>query len=117
VPISGLERNWAGPAVRGRKVAPLTLDKARKGLKVKLDTRRKATSTILIQQTDPGWAIFETAGRKTSNRLGDSLGPLDSGKTRLFGRVVFAVSPQIQEKIAKHTLDVVNAINSNIRIR
>jgi hypothetical protein len=117
VPISGLERNWAGPAVKGRKVAPLTLDKARKGLKVKLDTRRKATSTILIQQTDPGWAIFETAGRKNSNRLGDSLGPLESGKTRLFGRVVFAVSPQIQEKIAKHTLSVVNAINSNMRIK
>ena len=117
VPLSGLERNWAGPAVRGRKVAPLTLEKAREGLKVKLDTRRKATSTILIQQTDPGWAIFETAGRKTSNRLGDSLGDLAPGRTRLFGRVVFAFSPQIQEKIAKHTLSVVNAVNGNIRAK
>jgi hypothetical protein len=117
VPLSGLERKWAGPAVRGRQVAPLTLEKARDGLKVKLDTRRKATSTILIQQTDPGWAIFETAGRKTSNRLGDSLGPLGSGKTRLFGRVVYAVKPQIEEKVAKHTLKVVNAVNTNMRTR
>ena len=117
VPISGLERNWAGPAVRGRKVAPLTLEKARKGLKVKVDTSRKATSTIYIQQTDPGWAIFETAGRKTSNRLGDSLGPTEPGRTRLFGRVIFAVSDEIQEKIAKHTLAVVNAINTNMRIK
>ena len=117
VPISGLNRNWAGPAVKGRKVAPLTLEKARKGLKVKLDTSRKATSTIYIQQTDPGWAIFETAGRKTINNLGSSLGYLEKGRTRLFGRVVYAVSDEVQKKIAKHTLNVVNAINTNIRIK
>ena len=117
VPISGLERNWSGPAVKGRKVAPLTIEKAQKGLKVKVDTGRKATSTIYIQQTDPGWAIFETAGRKTSNRLGSSLGPLESGRTRLFGRVIYSVSDEIQKKIAKHALDVVNAINANMRIK
>ena len=114
---SGLERQWAGPAVRGRKVAPLTLEKARKGLKVKLDTRRDATATILVQQTDPGWAIFETAGRKTANLLGDNLGPLSPGKTRLFGRVVYAAKSEIEDRIAKHVLSVVNAVNSNLRTK
>jgi hypothetical protein len=42
--------------------------KAAKGVKVKLDTRRNATSVIVIQQGDAGAAIFETAGRATATR-------------------------------------------------
>jgi hypothetical protein len=117
VPISGLERTWAGPAVRGRKVAPLTLDKARRGLKVILDTRSNATASILIQQNDAGWAIFETAGRKTTNSLGTALGPLSPGKTRLFGRVVYGNQDLIAKEIEKYVLKVVNDINGQIRIR
>lgn len=117
VPLSGLERQWAGPAVRGRKVAPLTLEKARKGIKVVLDTNRNATATILIQQTDAGWAIFETAGRKTTNPLGTALGPLPAGKTRLFGRVVYAHQELIAQKIQQYVLKVVNDVNGQIRLR
>lgn len=115
VPLSGMERQWSGPAVRGRKVFPLTLAKARRGIKVKFDTRRRSTSTIYIQQTDPGWAIFETAGRKTDNRLGRALGPLDPGTTRLFGRVVYSKTRDIERQITRMALRVVNRINSDLR--
>jgi hypothetical protein len=123
LPLSGTERAWDGTGVErraagrisGRKVFPLDIDKARKGIKIKLDTRRKATSTILIQQTDPGWAIFETAGRKTVNPLGTQLGHLDAGKTRLFGRAVFANRDKIEAAVARIAIKVVNRVNTDFR--
>lgn len=120
VPLSGMLRAWDGTGAERRKagrisnrqVFPLSIDKARKGIKVKFDTSLRNSSTIYIQQTDPGWAIFETAGRKTTNPLGTALGPLDSGKTRLFGRVVYSVRNQIESQIADIAKKVVNSVNT-----
>lgn len=115
VPLSGMNRKWAGPAVRGRQVFPLTLAKARRGIKVKFDTSRRSTSTIYIQQTDPGWAIFETAGRANPNPLGSALGSLEPGRTRLFGRVVYSKTREIEQQITRMALKVVNRINTDLR--
>ena len=78
--LSGMSRRWTS---NGRKIFPFRLDKAIKGVQMKFDTRRKAVGVILIIQKDVATAVFETAGRKTSNKLGAQLGAIDSGKTRL----------------------------------
>jgi len=123
VPLSGMSRSWDGTGVErraagrisGRKVFPLTVEKAQRGIKVRLDTRRKATSSIVIEQTDSGWAVFETAGRKTTNPLGTHLGPLAPGRTRLFGRAVFANRDKIERAVEKVALKAVNKFNTDMR--
>lgn len=115
VPLSGMERKWGGPAVKGRKVFPFTVAKARKGVDVTFNTDRRSTGVINIVQRDAGIAIFETAGRKTNNPLGDSLGELSPGRTRLIGPVVYSRREEITAVMEKFALRIVNRVNKELR--
>ena len=111
VPLSGMNRKWAGPAVNGRKVFPWNLEKARKGVDVVFDTNRRTTGTINIVQRDTATAIFETAGRKTSNPLGNALGALSPGRTRIIGPVVYSRIAETTKVMGEFALRVVNRVN------
>lgn len=115
VPLSGMERKWAGPAVRGREVFPLTVASARKGVDVTFNTDRRSLGVINIVQRNAGWAIFETAGRKTKNSLGDSLGPIQPGRTRLIGPVVYSKRREIEDGMRRLALKIVNRVNKDFR--
>jgi len=115
VPLSGMERKWAGPAVRGRKVFPFTLAKAKRGVDVVFNTDRRSLGVINVVQRDAGTAIFETAGRKTQNPLGDSLGDLSPGRTRLIGPVVYSKRREIENGIRDLALKIVNRVNKDFR--
>jgi hypothetical protein len=70
VPLSGMQYKWTQ---RNRKLFPFTVAKAVNGVRMRFDTRRNAVGVILIEQKDPAAAIFETAGRANSNKLGSAL--------------------------------------------
>lgn len=114
VPLSGMERKWAGPAVNGRKVFPWNLDKARKGVDVVFNTDRRSTGTINIVQRDVGSAIFETAGRKTSNPLGNALGPVSPGRTRIIGPVVYSKINEIEKVMYDFAVRIVARVNKEL---
>ena len=101
MPLSGMARKWN---TNGRQVFPYDRAKAVKGVQIKVDTSRKSSNAIAIQQRDPGTAIFESAGRKTSNRLGDSLGPLAPGRTRILGPSVLRRRGQVEEQMKQLVL-------------
>ena len=115
VPLSGMNRQWAGPAVNGRKVFPWNLAKARKGVDVVFNTDRRSLGTINVVQRDAGSAIFETAGRKSPNPLGDSLGFLGSGRTRVIGPVVYSKTKEIEQAMYKFALRIVNRVNGELK--
>jgi hypothetical protein len=115
VPLSGMDRKWAGPAVKGRKVFPLTVANARKGVDVTFNTDRRSLGVINIVQRNAGWAIFETAGRKNKNSLGDSLGPIQPGRTRLIGPVVYSKRREIEDGIRQLALKIVNRVNRELK--
>ncbi len=115
VPLSGMNRQWAGPAVNGRKVFPWNLAKASKGVDVVFNTDRRSLGTINIVQRDAGTAIFETAGRKNRNPLGDSLGFLGSGRTRVIGPVVYSKTKEIEQAMYKFALRIVNRVNGELK--
>jgi len=115
VPLSGMNRQWAGPAVKGRKVFPWNLDKARKGVDVVFNTDRRTTGTINIVQRDAGTAIFETAGRKSPNPLGDSLGLVSPGRTRIIGPVVYSRRDETAAVMKKFVSRVINRVNKDFR--
>ena len=113
VPLSGMARPWSN---NGRKLFPFDPSKAAKGVKVKLDTRRNATGVIVIQQGDPGAAIFETAGRRNSNTLATNLGNTPAqGRTRLFGPAVYSKIRQVTAEIERAALRVINQVDRALK--
>ena len=77
---------------------------------MKFDTRKKAIGVILIIQKDVATAVFETAGRKTSNKLGAQLGALDSGKTRLLQPAVDGQRDNIETEMKQLIKDVTKTV-------
>ena len=107
LPLSGMKYSWTQ---RDRKLFPFTITKAVNGVKMRFDTRRNAVGVILIEQKDPAAAIFETAGRANANKLGNALGFVGAGRTRLIGPAVYkarrGIEAEMTKMIAKTMRDV-----------
>jgi hypothetical protein len=107
VPLSGMQYKWNS---RGRQLFPFTVAKAKSGVKLRIDTRRNAVGVILIEQKDPATAIFETAGRANANRLGDQLGFVGPGRTRLIGPAVYKARRGVEEQMKNMILDTARTV-------
>ena len=107
VPLSGMAYKWSS---RGRQLFPFSVDKAKNGVKLRIDTRRNAVGVILIEQKDPATAIFETAGRANANRLGDQLGFVGAGRTRLIGPAVYKARRGVEAEMEKMILDTARTV-------
>ena len=107
VPLSGMQYKWNS---RGRQLFPFSVAKAKSGVKLRIDTRRNAVGVILIEQKDPATAIFETAGRANANRLGDQLGFVAEGRTRLIGPAVYKARRGIEGEMEKMILDTARIV-------
>ncbi len=107
LPLSGMKYGWTQ---RDRKLFPFTITKAVNGVRMRFDTRRNAVGVILIEQKDPAAAIFETAGRANANKLGNALGFVGVGRTRLIGPAVYkarrGIEAEMTKMIAKTMRDV-----------
>lgn len=100
LPLSGMKYKWQEQG-RSRLNFPFTVAKAVKGVKVRFDTRRGAVGVILIEQKDPAAAIFETAGRANANKLGNRLGFVGAGRTRIIGPAVYKARRGIETEMTK----------------
>ena len=100
LPLSGMKYKWREEG-RSRLNFPFTVAKAVNGVKVRFDTRRGAVGVILIEQKDPAAAIFETAGRANANKLGDALGFVGAGRTRIIGPAVYKARRGIETEMTK----------------
>ena len=98
VPLSGMKYKWTQ---NDRKLFPFTTAKAVNGVRMRFDTRRNAVGVILIEQKDPAAAIFETAGRANANKLGNALGFVSSGRTRLLGPAIYKARRSIEAEMTK----------------
>jgi hypothetical protein len=107
VPLSGMAYKWSS---RGRQLFPFSVAKAKSGVRLRIDTRRNAVGVILIEQKDPATAIFETAGRANANRLGDQLGFVATGRTRLIGPAVYKARRGIEAEMQKMILDTARTV-------
>ena len=111
VPLSGMQYKWNS---RGRQLFPFTVAKAKNGVKLRIYTRRNAVGVILIEQKDPATAIFETAGRANANRLGDQLGFVGAGRTRLIGPAVYKARRGIEAQMEKMILDTARVVRQSL---
>jgi hypothetical protein len=112
VPLSGMTRNWAS---NGRKIFPYNVSKASRGVKIKLQGDRRVTSVILIEQRDAATAVWESAGRKTDNRLGNALGFIKPNTSRVLGPSVFSRRDEISGEMEKAILEVTRRVEKELK--
>jgi hypothetical protein len=111
LPLSGMKYKWTQ---RDRKLFPYTTAKAVNGVRMRFDTRRNAVGVILIEQKDPAAAIFETAGRANSNKLGNALGFVGAGRTRLLGPAIYKARRGIEAEMQKMIIKTIRTVQSEI---
>ena len=120
IPLSQMRYKWND---RGRKVFPFTVSSAQAGVRMRFDTRRNAVGVILIEQKNQAAAIFESAGRKTTNRLGQSLDFVSSnrgfamampGRTRLIGPAVYKARRGIEGEMEKMILLTIKQVQKEL---
>ena len=110
--LSGMARNWTQ---NGSKKFPFSLARAMSGVKLKVDASREATSLIYITQTNVAAAVFEAAGRTNQNRLGDSLGQLRPGTTRVLGPAVYRKRGEIEREMLKASMDAIKLVQRELK--
>lgn len=111
VPLSGMERRWAD---RGRRIFPFDVNRARRGVRLKVDAARNTVAVISIEQRDPGAAVFESAGRATRNPLGEALGPLKPNHTRILGPSVFRRRDQITSEMDRLIRGMIDRVQREV---
>ena len=111
LPLSGMKYKWTQ---RDRKLFPYTTAKAVNGVRMRFDTRRNAVGVILIEQKDPAAAIFETAGRANANKLGNALGFVGAGRTRLLGPAIYKARRGIETEMQKMIIKTIRTVQSEI---
>ena len=111
VPLSGMARKWEKA---NKKIFPFSVSKAVNGVKLKVDASREATSLIYITQTNVAAAVFEAAGRANQSRLGDSLGQVRPGHTRILGPAVFRKRREIEREMLTATNEVKNRVQREL---
>lgn len=110
--LSGMARKWTQ---NGKKIFPFSVARAVSGVKLKVDASREATSLIYITQTNVAAAVFEAAGRANQNRLGDSLGQLRPGTTRVLGPAVFRKRGEIEREMQSASQAVINRVEKELK--
>ncbi len=110
--LSGMARNWTQ---NGSKKFPFSVARAMSGVKLKVDASREATSLIYIQQTNAGAAIWEAAGRKTSNSLGNNLGDIPApNHTRNLGPAVFRKRKEIEREMLQASKEAMRLVQREL---
>lgn len=112
VPLSGMARKWQQD---NKRIFPFSVAKAISGVKLKVDASREATSLIYITQTNVAAAVFEAAGRTNQNRLGDSLGQLRPGTTRVLGPAVFRKRGEIEREMLNASMDAIRLVQRELK--
>jgi hypothetical protein len=111
--LRGTSRAWTSG---GRKLFPIDLAKASKGLKIRLDADRRRTATIVLEQRDAATAILESAGRKSpGNPLAVNMTPLKPNHTRVLGPALFSKKNQVEEEMKAAALEVTQRVQKELR--
>ena len=111
--LSGMSRKWTDQKT-GRKIFPFKLDRAINGVGMKFDTRKKAVGVILILQKDTATAVWETAGRKTTNKLGRSLGFVGDDTTRILKPAIEKDIANIEKAIERVVKDAMRTVQREL---
>lgn len=113
--LSGMARAWSQ---RGRQLFPYNQRDAQRGVVLKIDTGKRATSTLTIIQKNPAAAIIDMAGKK----------PGEPGKSRNFisamlllhgnpSRVMWPAAESQRDQVENEMIKVVAEAANQVQIQ
>jgi len=105
---SGTKRVWSQ---KGRKLFPFSIARARSGVRPKVDTRNRSRSSIKVVQSNPAAAIYEFAGARTHNRLGQAF----STRGRQPARVMWPTAEAKIDAVTANMKDLVRDVERYIQ--
>lgn len=105
---SGTKRVWSQ---KGRKLFPFSIARARSGVRSKVDTRNRSRSSIKVVQSNPAAAIYEFAGARTHNRLGQAF----STRGRQPARVMWPTAESKIDAVTANMKDLVRDVERYIQ--
>jgi hypothetical protein len=111
--LSGMKYRWTQ---NGRQLLPWDQRKARRGVQVKVDAGRKKDGVVTIIQKDPAAAIYDIAGRGTSNRFGDALTAFAGNPSRVMWPAAEAHITDVQAEMTKAIEQVAKEIERRIAL-
>jgi hypothetical protein len=110
--VKGLSRRWNDG---GRPIFPWDSKKASNFVKIRLESDRRRTAVILIEQRNAGTAILEAAGRKNANPLGDALGFIKPRTSRILGPALFSKRAEVTSQMEKAMLTAINKVQRELK--
>jgi hypothetical protein len=110
--VKGLSRRWNDG---GRPIFPWDSKKASNFVKIRLESDRRRTAVILIEQRNAGTAILEAAGRKNANPLGDALGFIKPTTSRILGPALFSKRAEVSDQMEKAMLTAINKVQRELK--
>lgn len=111
--LLGMKYRWTQ---NGRQLLPWDARKARRGITVKVDAGRKKDGVVTIIQKDPAAAIYDIAGRGTSNRFGDALTAFAGNPSRVMWPAAEAHITDVQAEMTKAIEQVAKEIERRIAL-
>lgn len=110
--IKGVSRSWKS---KGRQIGKFNIGRAAKGVRTQLNSDRRTLMSVLVVQFNAAAAVLETAGRRNKNRLGDVLGGVSPGTSRVLGPAVYSKRREISDELEKRVLGMVNKVNRELK--
>jgi hypothetical protein len=110
--VKGLSRRWNDG---GRPIFPWDSKKASNFVKIRLESDRRRTAVILLEQRNAGTAILEAAGRKNANPLGDALGFIKPRTSRILGPALFSKRAEVSDQMEKAMLTAINKVQRELK--
>jgi len=110
-PLSGMSRKWTTKT--GRQIFPYMQTKAVRGVKVSL--RPSKAAFLTVQQKDANGAIFDIAGRSSTNRFGEALTMRFGNASRTMWPAADANEARVRDNLADLVQSVAKQTETKLR--
>jgi len=110
--VRGVSNRWND---KGRQLFPWDSNKAANSVKIKIEGDRRRTAVIVIEQRDAATAVLESAGRATSNSLGDALGFIKPSTSRILGPALFSKRAEVSDQMEKAMLAAITKVQRELK--
>jgi hypothetical protein len=118
VPLSGMLNPWNvrdGGQSTGRVIPGWKANKARNGIKLKVDTRKSTRAAISVISNDPWAVIFDDAGKASSSTFSRNLTTAYGSSPRALWRGVGKLRGPVVDELVKRVQQAEKTVEKELR--
>lgn len=107
-PMRGDSRNWS---FRGRQIFPYDRAAARRGVRFTISTKIPATTILRVRQVNPAASVLETAGRGSTNPLGNAVKQNFGSRDRFMWKAAKRKLPSVEAEMRQSIRRMIGNVN------